>query len=96
MSMDVGPDGRVAIQVTSAEAIFQPCSVPGNQHQWLVVGRNPVAHLREWMPHVGFIELDEGRCSWMGSEDQKSGVRSKMPARPIWINRLDHRILHQL
>ena len=60
MSVDVGPDGRVAIQVPPAVAVFQPCSLTGNQHQWLVLRRNPISHRREGMPHVGLVELDEG------------------------------------
>ena len=60
VSVNVGPDRRVAVQIASAETVFQPRSAPGNQHEWLVIGRNPVAHLRERMPDIGFIELDQG------------------------------------
>jgi hypothetical protein len=58
--VDVGPDRRVAIQVACAETIFQPRSAPGHQHEWLVIGCNPVAHLRERMPDMRFVELNEG------------------------------------
>src|ERR1700722_18745038 len=59
MPMDVGPDGRVAIQVTPTETIFQPRSMSGNQHQRLVIGQYPVTHLRERMPDMRLIESDE-------------------------------------
>src|ERR1700726_3211958 len=60
MPMDVGPDGGVAIQVASADTIFQPRSLSGNQHQRLVIGQYPVTHLRERMPNVRLIKSDEG------------------------------------
>ena len=75
VTVDVGPDRRVAVKVASAETIFQPRSAPGNQHEWLVIGRNPVVHLRERMPDMRFVELDEG-VHWAGVRIQESGARS--------------------
>jgi hypothetical protein len=57
--MDIGPNGRVAIEITSAEAVLYPWTVAGDQNERLVIGRNPVAHLRKRMPQVRFIEADE-------------------------------------
>lgn len=74
VAMDVRPDRRVAIEVASAETIFQPRSAPGNQHERLVIGGNPVAHLRERMPDMRFVELDQG-VHWAGAGIQESGVQ---------------------
>src|SRR5580692_4663676 len=57
--MDIGPNGRVAIEITSAEAVLYPWTMTGDQYERLVIERNPVAHLRKRMPHVCFVELDE-------------------------------------
>src|SRR5262249_50836903 len=59
VSMDVGPNRRIAIEVTLTETIFQPRTMTGHQHEGLVVRLNPVAHLRKRMPNVRFVELDE-------------------------------------
>ena len=76
VSMDICPDGRVAIKVASAETVLQPCPMPRNQHQRLVVGRNPVAHLRERMPDMRFVELNEGFSGVIhGEEMRRSSVQ---------------------
>ena len=72
MPMNVGPDGRVSIEVPFAGTVFQPCPLSGNQYYWLVVGRNPIPHRRERMPNMGFIELDEGVGGVHGEEERRS------------------------
>ena len=57
VTVDIRPDGRIAVQVASAKAVFEPCAASGGQNKRLVPGRNPVCHLREWVPDVGFVEF---------------------------------------
>ena len=57
--MDIGPNGRISIEITFTEAVLYPWTMTGDQYERLVIGRNPVAHLRKRMPQVCFVELDE-------------------------------------
>ena len=57
VAMDIRPDGRITVQIASAEAVFEPRAATGDQNSRLVFGRNPVCHLREWVPDVGFVEF---------------------------------------
>src|SRR5271165_2018756 len=57
--MDISPNGRIAIEIAFAQAVLYPWTMTGDQYERLVIGRNPVAHLRKRMPHVRFVELDE-------------------------------------
>ena len=57
--MDIGPNGRIAIEITFAQAVLYPWTMTGDQYERLVIGRNPVAHLRKRMPYMCFVELDE-------------------------------------
>src|SRR5580700_10264688 len=76
MAMDVGPDGGIAIQVPSAEAVFQPCSPSRDQNQRSVVGRNPIPHLGERMPDMSLVELDEGFGGvFHGMEVERRSIR---------------------
>jgi hypothetical protein len=99
MAMDVGPDGRVGIEVPSAVTVFQPCSLAGDQHQWLVLGRNPISHRRERMPDVGLVELDEGFGGVShGVEVERSGGVSTQALKHSSTQALKHSIapsLHQ-
>src|ERR1700730_2338654 len=57
--MDIGPNGRIAIEITFAQAVLYPWTMTGDQYERLVIGRNRVSHLRKRMPHMCFVELDE-------------------------------------
>ena len=57
--MDIGPYGRVAIEIPLAEAVLKPRTMAGDQYERLMIGRDPIAHLGKRMPHVRFVELDE-------------------------------------
>src|SRR5271157_6307150 len=57
--MDIGPNGRISIEITFTEAVLYPWTMTGDQYERLVIRRDPVAHLRKRMPHVRFVELDE-------------------------------------
>ena len=58
--MDIRPDGRIAVQVPFAEAVFEPRAATGDQNDRLVFWRNPLCHLRERMPDVRFVEFGAG------------------------------------
>ena len=60
VAMDIRPDGRITVQIASAEAVFEPRAATGDQNSRLVFGRNPVCHLCERMPDVGFVEFGAG------------------------------------
>ena len=55
--VDVGPDGRVAVEVFVPVLVPQPAAFAAHQQQRLVLRRAPVAHRREGMPEVGFVEV---------------------------------------
>src|SRR5713101_8078912 len=94
MPMDIRPNGRVAIEITFAEAVLYPWTMTRDQYERLVIGRNPVAHLRKRMPQVCFVELDEVFCVvWhvrpvRGSERREVGsldAKSVTGIKPFYV-----------
>ena len=55
MSMQVGPDGRIGVEVFFAANVAQHCALAGRDDNWLT--SQPVAHLRERMPDELMVEL---------------------------------------
>ncbi len=57
VAVQVGPDGRVGIQIFAPANITQHCTLAGRDDNRLVL--EPVAHLRERMPDKLAVELGE-------------------------------------
>ena len=57
VAVQVGPDGRVGVEIFPAMNVAEHRSVaPGNHHR---LTRHPVAHLRERVPDVLPIQFDK-------------------------------------
>jgi hypothetical protein len=57
MPVEVGPDGRIGIQVLAPVGITQHRPVSGHDYNGLTL--EPFLHLRERMPDVAMIELGQ-------------------------------------
>ena len=57
--MDVCPDGGVAIKIFISMLIMKVASIPLHQHERIMLRCAPLAHGREGMPQMGFVEFDE-------------------------------------
>lgn len=89
VAMDVRPDRRIAVQVASAKAVFEPRAAPRDQNKRLVPGRNPVCHLRERVPDVGFVEFGAECHANNGFNKAKVGVSEATLLRPRQEKRID-------
>ena len=56
MAMDIRPDRGIAIQVAMALAVLEHGAFAANENEWVVVRFAPVAHRREGVPEVCFVE----------------------------------------
>ena len=56
MAVDIGPDRGIAIEVATALAVLEHGAFAANENERAVVRFAPVAHRREGMPEVRFVE----------------------------------------
>lgn len=71
VTMDVCPDGGIAVDVFTTVTVPENGALPLDQHDGFVIGRAPCLHLREGVPDVPLFGGDEGvaihtRASWGG------------------------------
>ena len=59
MTVDVGPDRAVAVEVFAACRVDQPAATSFHQDEGIMPGRAPVPHLGERMPKVRLVGLPE-------------------------------------
>ena len=59
MSVQIGPNGRVAVDILAPFAVAQKHPLPFHQHQRFMFRRAPVPHLRERMPAMAFVGGDQ-------------------------------------
>ena len=57
VAVDVRPDGGVAIEIPVPVLIQEPAAIARDKHQRLMIRHTPVAHGRERVPEVGFVEV---------------------------------------
>jgi hypothetical protein len=56
VAVDIRPDRGIAIQVATPLAVLEHGAFASNENEWVVVRFAPVAHRREGMPEVCFVE----------------------------------------
>ena len=69
VTMDICPDGGVAVDVFTTMTIPEDGALSLDQHDRFVIGRTPCLHLREGVPDVPLFSGDERiaihtRASW--------------------------------
>jgi hypothetical protein len=55
VSMKIGPDGRIGVQIFPPACIAQHSAMPLDNDHWLAP--EPIPHLRERMPNIAVIKL---------------------------------------
>ena len=59
MTMNVGPDRRITVDVFAAAAVSQQRPLSFNEHDWFVISRTPPRHRGKWMPNIFLVGLNE-------------------------------------
>ena len=62
VTVDVGPDGRIPIQIAPPLGIPQPHPLATHQNQWFMIRRAPLGLPCERMPAVRTVGLDPSEC----------------------------------
>src|SRR5690242_11116894 len=75
VSVQVGPDGRIAVEIFATAHVAQHGPFTRDYDDWFAP--EPVAHLREGMPHTRAIQL--GELMHVGSARQTTVSRQTRP-----------------
>src|SRR5580700_2529378 len=89
MTVNVGPNGRIAVQIPLARGIPKPRSLPGDDKQRVMAGNSPFPHLGKRMPDMTFLPLRgllEIRRNIHHKDTKDSKVRKLGFIRdPVWL-----------
>ena|ERR1700749_2791666 len=85
MTVDIGPNRGIAVEIPLAGRIPQPRSLTRNNKQWVMVGYRPFPHLGKRvpdMPFLPFLCLLKIRCHKENLVHNKAAKATKIYPRP--------------
>ena len=88
VTMNVGPDTAIPIQILISMLIGQRTALARDQNQWVMILRTPSLHGREGMPKMALFELEQISHFRLSSPSLSTSITNTpaIPCRPVASN----------